>query len=144
MTYPAGEALILTQLRTITGFTAANTSRANWGILNSGNAAYYAIVKPGVFEEDPENNFSWIYRTIVQVWQFYKDDSTTATDLQDNVHKVKDHFTKKRRLGSTITDSRVIGGAEMQEQWNKDGGLVWLSQEVIIEWKEQEIVTYTD
>jgi hypothetical protein len=147
MTYPAGEALILSELRTITGFDSSNTSRANWGILNSGAASYYAVVKPGPFTEDPGNNFHWIYTTVIQVWQFYKDDGTTATELEASVQKVKEHFTKARRLGgsvATITDSRVIGGGEMQEQWNKDGGLVWLSQDVVIEWKEQEIVTYNE
>ena len=144
MTYPAGEALILTQLRSVTGFASTNTARADWSLLNSGASDHYGIVKPGAFAEDPDNNFGWINRTVIQVWQYYKDDGTSATSLEAHVHNVKDYFTKKRKLGSTITDSRVIGGGEMQEMWNKDGGLVWLSQDVTIEWKEQEIVTYTD
>jgi len=131
-------------LQSVTGFTSANTARADWGLLNSGKSAHYGIVKPGTFAEDPENNFSWTNRTIVQIWQRYKDDGTSATNLETHVHNVKDYFTKKRRLGTTITDSRVVGGSEMQEQWTKDGALVWLRQDVTIEWKEQENVTYSE
>jgi len=144
MTYPAGEALILTQLQSVTGFTSTNTARAKWGLLNSGKSDHYAIVKPGTFNEDTENNFGWVNRTIIQVWQRYVDDGTTATNLEGYVNAVKQRFMLYRKLGGSVMDSRVIGGSEMQERWNKDGGLVWLSQDVIIEWKEQEIVTYAE
>jgi hypothetical protein len=145
MTYPAGEALVLTQLQNVTGFSAANTARASWQLLNGGASDHYAIIKPGIFSEDTDNNFVWVNRTIVQVWQLYMDDGTSSTSLQGYVNAVKDRFTKYRKLGSTaIIDSRVVGGSEMQERWNKDGALVWLSQDVILEWKEQEIVTYAE
>ncbi len=145
MSYSSGEALILTQAQSVTGFTSANTARASWQILNSGASDHYAIIKPGTFSSDPDNNFTWINRTVIQVWQFYQDDGTSSTNLQGYVAAVKDRFTKYRKLGSTsIIDSRVIGGSEMQERWSKDGALVWLSQDVIIEWLEQEIVTYAE
>lgn len=145
MSYATGEGLILTQLQSVTGFTSANTTRASWQLLNSGNSDHYAIIKPGTFREDPENNFCWINQTVVQIWQFYQDDGTSATNLEAHVQNVRDRFTKYRKLGSSaIVDSRVIGGSEMQERWNKDGALVWLSQDLIIEWREQEIVTYAE
>lgn len=144
MTYPSGEALVLTQLQSVTGFTSANTARASWQLLNSGASDHYAIIKPGKFAEDPDNNFCWIYQTTIQVWQFYQDDGTSNTNLQGYVNAVKDRFTKYRKLGGGVIDSRVVGGSDMQERWSKDGALVWLSQDVIIEWKEQEIVTYAE
>ena len=144
MTYPSGEALVLTQLQSVTGFTSANTARASWQLLNSGASDHYAIIKPGTFSEDPDNNFTWINRTIIQVWQFYQDDGTSSTNLQGYVNAVKERFTKYRKLGGSVIDSRVVSGSELQERWSKDGALVWLSQDVIIEWKEQEIVTYAE
>lgn len=145
MSYASGEALVLTQLQSVTGFGSANTARASWQLLNSGASDHYAIVKPGTFDEDVNENFAWINRTVIQVWQFYQDDGTSSTNLQGYVAAVKDRFTKYRKLGSTaIMDSRVVGGSEMQERWSKDGALVWLSQDVIIEWREQEIVAYAE
>lgn len=145
MSYPSGEAAALTQLQQVTGFSAANTARASWQILNSGASDHYGIIKPGVFAEDPENVFNWINRTIIQVWQLYQDDGSSATNLEGYVAAVKERFTQYRRLGSSaIVDSRVVGGGEMTERWSKDGALVWLSQDVIIEWMEQEIVAYAE
>lgn len=142
--YPDGEALVLTQLRSVTGFTSANTDRANWSLLNSGASDHYGIIKPGTFDEDPANNFGWNNRTIIQIWQRYVDDGTSATNLEAHVKNVKRRFVQYRKLGGTIEDSRVVGGSEMVERWNKDGALVWLSQDVVIEWKEQEIETYAE
>lgn len=147
MSYPLGEALVLTQCQAVTGFSSTNTAQANWTVLNSGLSDHYIIVKPGKFNEDPVDNLSWIYQTIIQVWQWYTDDGTTATNLEGYVQAVKDRFTKYRKLVDAtgkITDSRPIGGSEMQEMWKKDGGLAWLKQDVIIEWREQDIVTYAE
>ena len=147
MTYPAGEALVLTQLQSVTGFTAQNVSRMNWKLLNGGYSDHYAIVKPGTISEDGVVNFGWINQTIVQVWQRYKDESTSQINLEGYVDAVKQRFMSYRKLGDTtgkVYDSRVRETREMQEQWKKGGGLAWLTQEVVIEWREQEIISYAE
>ena len=114
MTYPAGEALILEQLKYVEGFNYVNICRTNWKKLNSGDSDHYAIVKPGAFAEDPTNNMSWINHTIIQVWQWYTDEDTTQSNLEKYVDAVKQRFTLYRKLGDTtgkIADSRVTGGA---------------------------------
>jgi hypothetical protein len=146
MSYPAGETLLLAQLRSATGFAADNTDRGSWMLLNSGNSDHYAIIKPGVTKEDA-NNMCWVHTADVQVWQWYTDDGTSATNLETWVQNIKSRLTLYRLLGDTtgaIMDSRVTGTEPIQERWKKDGGLVWLSQTINVEWKEQEIVTYAE
>ncbi len=54
-------------------------------------------------------------------------------------------FMTERRLNtSTLTDATIRSMATPTEQWTDSGGLVWLKQEVSIEWKEEVQVTFTD
>ena len=48
--YSAGEALILKTIQATTSFSANNTSRANWKILNSGKSRQYVVLRAGAFE----------------------------------------------------------------------------------------------
>lgn len=149
MSYAAGEALVLTQLQAVTGFSSNNTSRGKWGILNSGKDDNYGIIKPGAFSREQvamtTNLTSW--QTIIQVWQRYKDDGTTLTNLETHTDNILTRFDQYRKLADTtgtIVDSFVESGGEAQEMWNKNGGLSWLKQDLIVTWQEHTNVTYAE
>ena len=150
MSYSAGEALVLTRLREVSGFntTPANTSRGNFGILNSGAAAFYGILAPGPYSSEWETPTvrRWYWSTIIRVYQRYVDDGTRMTDLETNVQNVIDYFLKYQYLGSptTILDAHPSSADQMQEIWSKDGGLSWLRWDVRIEWEEEQTVVYAE
>jgi len=149
MTYPAGEALALNVLQDVDGFDQNNTSRGKWGILNSGNGDHYGIVKPGSFErqEIAISTNETDANTIIQVWQRYKDDGDSLVNLEVHVNNIIAYFDKQRKLKDTtgkIVEAFITSGREVQEQWTKDGGLSWLSRDVIVTWQEQEQVTYAE
>jgi len=155
MDYSTGEALVLTQLRAVSGFTSAtpdtvNTSRGKWGILNTGKSAFYGIIKPGPVATEWKTSSAkgWDYSTLIQVWQRYKDDGTSLIDLEARVELIKARFDAYRKLGDTtgaIEDSTVTALTEVQERWAKGGnGPSWLMQEITITWKEQTIVTFAE
>ena len=152
--YPDGEALALTVLRGVTGFTGttaadANTSRGKWGLLNSGISDHYGILKPGEFAREQgamSMNIS-TFQTVIQIWQRYTDDGTTLTALEGHVKNVLNYFDTKRKLGDatgTIVDAYIAEGREVSERWAKDGALMWLSQDLILTWMEHDTVTYAE
>lgn len=147
--YSEGEALILAQLQAVSGFSSSNTSRGDWGILNSGAAAFYGIVKPGAFSREQgamAMNVS-TFNTVIQVWQRYKNDGATMTDLQGHAKDVINRFDAYRKVGDTtgtIVDAALIEGREVEEMWTKDGGLNWLKQDLIVRWQEHDNVTYSE
>lgn len=147
--YPDGESLILTQLQNVSGFSSNNTSRGDWGILNTGKAAFYGILKPGAFQRSQgamSMNIS-TFNTVIQIWQRYKDDEVTLTDLESNVKNIITHFDAYRKAADTtgaIIDVFANEGREVEEMWTKDGGLSWLKQDLIIQWQEHANVTYSE
>ena len=149
MTYIAGEALVLIQLQAVAGFNDKNTSRGKWGILNSGLNDHYGIVKPGAFTREQAAMSANIttYQTIIQVWQRYKDDGETLTDLESNVDLIIARFDQYRKLAdttNTLLDATLTNGGQVEEMWNQAGGLSWLKQELIITWLEYDQVTYAE
>jgi hypothetical protein len=149
--YSDGEALILTKLQSVTGFTNTtdkiNTSRGKWGILNSGANDHYGIIKPGAFTRTQgamSMNISY-FDTVIQVWQRYVDDGTSLTNLEGHVKNIINYFDIWRKAGDTtgtIVDVFISGGGEVTEQWNKDGGLSWLKQDLTVTWQEHDNVSY--
>ena len=150
--YPEVEALVLTKLRRVTGFTGTtstteNTSRGKWGLLNSGNADHYGIIKPGEFERSQgamSMNISR-YQTIIQVWMRYTDDGTTLTSLETHVKNIIAYFDQWRKLGDstgTVIESFIGNGGEVTEQWNKDGGLSWLKQDLVLTTQVHDVISY--
>lgn len=146
--YSDGEALILTQLQAVSGFSSANTSRGKWGILNDGISRVYGIVKPGSFNREQvamSVNLS-VFQTIIQVWYRYKDDDT-LTLLESSVSSIINRFDQYRKLAdttNTIVEAFVKEGREVEEMWTKDGGLSWLKQDLIVEWQEHDGVSYAE
>ncbi len=149
MTYVNGETLILTVLQGVTGFSSANTSRGKWGILNSGRDNNYGIIKPGSFEREQSaiSANMTTYQTIIQVWNRYKDDGTTLTDLEALVDSIIARFDARRKgldTSGTIIDMFIASGREVEEMWNKSGGLSWLKQDLVVTWMEESTITYVE
>ena len=149
MTYINGENRVLQVLLSTTGFSASNTSRGKWGILNSGRDNNYGIIKPGSFEREQSaiSANMTTYQTIIQVWNRYKDDGTTLTDLEALVDSIIARFDARRKgldTSGTIIDMFIDNGREVEEMWNKSGGLSWLKQDLVVTWTEESIVTYVE
>lgn len=148
MSYSSGDALILSLVRTCSGFTSANTASANWKILNQGKSDYYAITRPGPFRGDmiSPTVIVWKYTTVIELWQRYKDDATTQTNLYGHMDALKSGLMKKPRLGdtgNTIEDSIPRSSGQVTEMWTKRGGPSWLKWELTLEWQEEETITYS-
>jgi hypothetical protein len=150
MSYSAGEALILTRVQAITNYSASNTSRGDWGILNSGKGQTYAIIRPGPFVRMWEGSTSNIatWTTIVEIWQRYIDDGTTLTNLEANVANVIAGIDIYKRMGDQtglMIDFSLTSGSEVLSKWERGGnGPAWLSQELSVTWREEVDVTYSD
>lgn len=148
--YPEGEALVLTTLQGATGFSSTNTSRGKWGaLLNSGVSDHYGILKPGSFSRSQSamSANESIFQTVIQVWQRYVDDGDSLTNLEGHVKNVITRFDAYPQLGDTtgaIIEAMITDGREAEEQWTKDGALVWLKQDLIVTWREHDIITYSE
>lgn len=149
MSESAGLTLIETQVKAVTGFSASNVSIMNWRVLNSGASNHYAIIRPGQVVRTgltftvKDND----YKTIVEVWQQYTDDGTTGTNLLGYVDAITSRLDQYRKIADTtktIRDMNVVEYGEVKEQWTKDGGLAWLSRDIVIQWQEEETVTYAE
>jgi len=149
MSEGAGITLLATQVAAATGFSSANVKIMNWKILNDGVSDHYAIIRPGAVNRTAlsfttKDN---IYQTIVEIWQQYVDDGTSGTNLLTHVDNVTTRIDQYRKLADTtktIRDANVISYGEVKEQWTKDGGPAWLSRDIVIEWSEEEPVTYAE
>lgn len=150
MSYTSGEALLLTRIRTISGYTADNTSRANWLLLNNGKSAYYVILRPGAF------TLPWLtyraylatYTTVIEIWQKYDTDVSSKTNLYARLSEIITGLHAYPHLGdgvnSTILDASFTGAAEPQEMWNSGGGPKWIRYELVMTWKEEIQVTLSE
>lgn len=151
MSYGAGEALLLALIRNISsgGYDANNTSRGKWGLLNKGRSNHYAILKPGAFGPRVHEGVGLVienWSTVIQVWQRYKDDGDSLTDLEAEVEKIIAKIDTDPNMGDTtglVLDTNLRRGGEVQEMWKRGGGgPAWLMQELVVEWSEQRTVVY--
>ena len=147
MSYSTGEALILTRVRACTGFTSANTARANWKLLNSGKSDHYAIIRPGGFAVEWQTLGMAVFRytTVIELWQRYTDDTTTQTNLYGyiaNLYGLLDY----PHLGSSasIQDSTIMGADAPEEMWRNEGGPAWLRWSMRVEWTEERSATFAE
>lgn len=149
MSESAGLTLISAQVQLATGFSSSNVAISKWGILNSGKSDHYAIIKPG---RSPRTQLTFSvkdneYQTVIEVWQRYKDDGTSLTNLIGHVDNITTRLDKYRKLADTtgtIRDANVSEYSEVKEQWTKDGGISWLSRDVIVTWQEEEQISYAE
>ncbi len=148
MSYGDGEALILARIRLMAQFDPQNSSRAKWGILNSGAAAQYAILRAAPFTNDYDGlghghvRTSW--RTVVELWQRWVDDGPTAVALQTLAQATLEHLERYPSLAGEGLLAWVSGGGEMQQRWLKEGGPVWAVWEVYIDWQEERFISVAE
>ena len=148
MSYSTGEANILTIIQAMSGYDSNNTSRADWKILDTGRAAYYVVIKPG---DEPApfafvtfNAYQVDWTTVLQVWYRYQDEKTTSTNLFTQVQAVITALQVNNKLddtGNTIVNAEIISITPPLERWTRDGGPIWLAQDITVRWTEITNIT---
>lgn len=147
MSYADGEALWLTRLRAMSAYDTTNSGRGTYGMLNSGKADRYAILKPGDHERQmiaPTTRWN-IYRTVISLYRPWRDDGTTLTNLEADVDAVLTEMDKYRHLNDStvVTDANIATVREFVALGPPDTP-VWLRADLIGEWYEEEELTYSD
>lgn len=140
MSYGDGEAAILTLVRGVRGFNRANSSRGDWKPLNSGASASYVVLKPGAFSASADGlagESLILWRTVIEVWQRWQDDTATLLALEARVADVIGHMERYPTLDGVCLLAQVAGGSEMTRRWVEQGGPLWAVQEVYIDWQEE-------
>lgn len=140
----------MTKLQAITGtvWTATNSARGKWKMLNSGTSDHYAVLRAGAGANDFMTLSASLrsYTTVIEVWQSYMDDGTSYTNMLAYMEGILDQFDASRKLGDTtgaVQDARCTHWDEIEERWVRGGGPRWLKQNFYIEWKEENNVTFT-
>ena len=148
MSYATGEEALLDVIRRVHGYNQYNTSRGNWRVLNKGASDHYVILRQGGWTAAYVSmcTLQITYRTVVEVWQRYKDDTTSYIDLLGHTNELVVGIEPERLLGGTagVIDASVKEAGQPAEMWKKGGGPAWLKQEFIVEWLHQTDVTFTD
>lgn len=147
MSYPDGEALILTALQLHANYSSNNTSRGDWKILNSGNDARYVVLRMGIGNNAPHAMSSVLttWTTQLMLYRSYTDDGTTAIALQGDMQTVLEHMEQYESLGdaeNTVVDAQITNISEMQEVQMFENGPVYLRTIIDMVWQEQRNVTY--
>lgn len=155
MSYATGEAAILTQIREVAGFDDTNSGRQNWKILNSGLSDHYAILRPGAYTIEPAGMgglgavstvYYYNWNTEVLLYQRYKDDHDTLSDLLTREAAVLTRLLQYRYMAATATVHwsipRTIGAPEIVQQGQR--GPLYLRRIINVEWREQVTVTFAE
>ena len=142
MAYIDGENLIATVIKAHANFDADNVAQAKWNFLDSGKNDHYAILKHGGMLPERISKKVYVARhvTIIQVWQRYKDDGSTAVSLYGYVGNVLTQIEDNEKLGDTggiIQNASPAEVGQVEEMWLLGGGPAWLKQEVSVLWQEQ-------
>lgn len=145
--YGDTEALWLTRVRAVAGFSATNTNRGDWGILNAGTAAVYAVLKPGEHTREMLSLKTRlnIWQTIIEVWQKYRDDGTTLTDLETNVNNIIaaiDEFPRLGDVGGAIQQGQIVAVREVIQ--NPADAPSWLMAAIIGEAREEITINFQE
>ena len=146
MAYIDGENLIATVIKAHANFNADNVAQAEWTQLDLGNSDHYAILKHGGMTPEFISANVYVARhiTVIEVWQNYEDDGTTATNLYGYVGNVIAQIQNVEKLGDTggiIQNSSVAEVGTVEEMWLSGGGPSWLRQMVSVLWHEQVTAT---
>ena len=151
MGYSDGEALILTRVRNCSSFDADNTSRGNWLILNAGKGSggTYAVLRPGEYDPRDWLTFSQDlirWTTYIEVWQRYKDDTDTRSDLESAISEIITELRQYPHQGDAtkILDSDCQPEDEPKEMWTRSGGPGYLMWRIKLEWQEVTNVTFQE
>lgn len=155
MGYADGEKLLEAVILEHHDWTAQNVARADWRLLNSGNSAFYAILRPGPasFADDSIGGLGTVKRKRVRIWrtevlvyQRYTKDGASAIALQERVGDLVDHLEQYPRLGDTtgtVRTADVVGTGEIQETQLIANGPMWVMWPILVDWTEENEVSET-
>lgn len=143
--YKAGEARILALVQGLTNFDANNATIGDWTVLNLGKSERYAVLKPGVFDNEYITMITYraFWETLIEVWQLWKIELSDTANLQlleDRVQEIIDGlqiYRKTNDSGGTVLHAEISRGDFVTEVLNQDGGMEWIMQEVSFEWSEE-------
>lgn len=149
MSYGTGEAALLALLARSTAFNRHNASRGDWKPLNSGASDHYAVLRPGAFTNAADGlsgESLTTYRTVIEVWQRWKDDGPTVMALQGHVAAAIEHLERYPTLDGAALMAAVAGGSEFQRRWLTEdrSGPLWACQEVYIDWQEERFYSVAE
>ena len=150
MTYALGEALILTQVQAVSGFSSTNAVRGRWNLLSSGKAKTYCILRPGGHEET-QGGLGGFYHTrwttIAELWVHLKDYGADTATLEAARQGIIAKFRERRKAADTtgtIQDVTVRMSTDPFEMFPPSGKGAFLRQDLFIEWMEQTSVTLSE
>ena len=143
--YKAGEARILALVQGLTNFDTNNATIGDWTVLNQGKSDRYAVLKPGVFDNEyiTMTTYRAFWETIIEVWQLWKVELSETVNLQNletRVQEIIDGLQPYRLTndsGGTVLHAEISRGDLVSEVFNQDGGMEWIMQEVSFEWSEE-------
>lgn len=147
MSYSDGETAVLRLLQEMREYSRANSSRGDWKPLNSGASDHYAVLRPGAFNNAADGlsgEALTTYRTVIEVWQRWKDDGPTIVALEAHVSAVMEHLERYPSLAGAALMAAVAGGGEMTRRWVTEGGPLWAVQEVYIDWQEERFYSVAE
>lgn len=146
MSYNTGEAALLTRIIALSDYSADNAVRNNWKVLSSGASDHYAILKPFsmALEWHSFSAYTVRWRTVVEIWERYTLDGTTQSNLATYASAILGVLSYPHLGEASILDANIVEFREPQEMWSKDGGVVWLKWDIIVEWSEQTEVSFAE
>lgn len=148
MSYSSGEALILAQVRNVSNFTATNTSRGNYQVLNTGKSrAAILHIEESDYTEERAGSGRPKHITVIEVWQRYGKDGTSYTNLMGDVEAIIARLQTYPHFGDTsgTIDLEKIGKAgRVEEMWNKGGGPAWLRSKIFVHWYQSVNLSYAE
>lgn len=144
--YPRIEALLLAQVRLVSGYNQDNAYIGKWGILNNGKSARYAILRPGAFSlsyGSARVDANW--NTVIEFYHKYLDDGTSVSEIEIDVRAIIQRLILYPLIGDTtgtVVQSAVSTAAEPLQILNAGGGPVWYMQALTVVTLEECTVTY--
>ena len=148
MSYSAGEALALAQIRNLIRFDTTNTSRGNFRLPIKGGSAHYAIIWPGDSSREymSPTHVKSTWTTNIRVFQRRSMDGTDLTDLQARVDEIVGRFDEYRLMGDaarTVVDAYIATvGTPTERSLVAKPGITWLTQDLALRWIEEETITF--
>jgi hypothetical protein len=149
MSYSTGEDLLFEVIKDLPSFDQKNVRQSDWKNLGADND-HYAVLRPGEFEEEWIAPTTVIYNwvTVIELWQKFTDDIESKTNLFTYAKELMDGIVKYRLLGDStgaVQDSNLRGGDDPLEMADEETGKVaWLRWDLILEWKEEASVTFSE
>jgi hypothetical protein len=154
MSYQTGEAAILTLIQALDGFDADNTlslandsTRQAEGLLNSGRADRYVILRPGTFSrvyaDIGASEVHTVWGTVIGIYALNASGHGPEKALAEAREAILDQLSAHLRLGSdSVLGVNGFSGSEIGSRTIADD--TFILQEVRVEWVEVGAVAQVD